>query len=80
MLPYWVAAASFVPSAEEVISRHSVEGPLTVQVNPLSVDVTSVPSVATAASFEPSAEEVMEVQSLVVPLANQLVDTEPSPQ
>ena len=62
MLPPLTAAASFVPSAEEVIPRQFLVAPTeasSVQVAPLSLEVHMLPGHTVAASFVPSAEEVI---------------------
>ena len=70
MLPANTAAASFVPSADEVIPRQFFVAPTeisSVQVAPLSPEVQILPPFAIAASFVPSAEDVIFLQACVAP-------------
>ena len=70
MLPYSTVAASFVPSAEEVIPTQffvALTEVSTVQFAPLSLEVQMLPFFTVAASFVPSAEEVIACQFFVAP-------------
>ena len=65
MLPLFTTVASFVPSSEEVIVRHSFVPVMelsSVHVAPLSLEVHILPSWTVAANFVPSDEEVIDFQ------------------
>jgi hypothetical protein len=68
MLPLSTVAASFVPSAEEVISSHFFVAPTEVQFAPLLLEVHMLPPYTLAASFVPSAEEVIPRQFFFAPV------------
>ena len=71
MSPPFTVAASFVPSAEEVIPPQSFVPPVmvtSVQVAPLSLEVQMLPLYTAAASFVPSAEEVIHFHIFLAPI------------
>ena len=59
MLPLATAAASLVPSLEEVMPTQYCEVARETQVAPESVEVQMFPPLTVAASLVPSLEEVM---------------------
>ena len=70
MLSLHAAAASFAPSADEVITLQYFPAPVvvsSVQVAPLSSEVHML-GYATAASFVPSTDEVIANQAFVSPI------------
>ena len=69
MWPLYTVAASFVPSAEEVIPYQffSPTEVSSVHVAPLLLEVHILPLFITAASFVPSAEEVIPRNFCVCP-------------
>ena len=76
-LPLYATAASFVPSAEEVIAYHLFVAPTVVQVAPLLLEVHMLPSYTAAASFVPSSEEVIPYHCFVAPTEVSFVQVAP---
>ena len=67
MFPLWTAAASFVPSLEDVIARHSLLLALEVQETPEFKEIQIFPQTV-AASLVPSLEDVMSLHSATLAL------------
>ena len=74
------AAATFVPSDDEVIAFHFFVSPIDVsslQFTPESIDFQMFPSSTTATNFVPSDDEVMSIHFLVAPTEESSIQVTP---